>query len=68
MPAETSGEVKRDTSESTRMKSFYDFETLRDAQVFFNRKGVAAYDVKIGGAFGLATPTEDDDPVFMWEV
>ena len=64
MPDEPSGKAKR--GQGTRTKSFYDFETLRDAQVFFNRKDIAACDVKIGGAFGLSTPTEDDDPVFMW--
>jgi hypothetical protein len=51
----------------THTKSFYDFETLHDAQVFFNRKGIAAHTVRVGGAFGLDTPTEDDTPVFMWE-
>jgi hypothetical protein len=59
--------AKRGDGKSTKTKSCYDFETLRDAQVFFNRKDVAACDVKIGGAFGGGTPTEDDDPVFMWK-
>ena len=59
--------AKRGDGKSTKTKSCYDFETLRDAQVFFSRRDVAACDVKVGGAFGLGSPTEDDDPVFMWK-
>jgi hypothetical protein len=58
--------AKRDDGKSTKTKSCYDFETLRDAQVFFNRKDVAECDVKIVGAYGGDEPTEDDSPVFMW--
>ncbi len=47
--------------------SAYKFHTLQDAVDFFAKKGLAACDVEIGGAWGLSNPTEDDDPVFFWE-
>ena len=46
-------------------KSVYDFVTLEDALVYFERLGYAAEEVTIVGAFGGATPTEDDDPLFV---
>ena len=49
-------------------KSIYDFETLEDVIDYFNfglEKRVPLDEVKICGAFGGPTPTEDDDPVFI---
>ncbi len=46
-------------------KSVYDFTTLEDALVYFERLGYLAEEVKIAGAFGGSTPTEDDDPIFF---
>ena len=47
-------------------QSIYDFATLEDALVYYERLGFLAVQVKIGGAFGGAgTPTPDDDPVFI---
>ena len=67
MGEKAASKVKAKRGRGTKTKLFYDFETLRDAQVFFNRKDVAACDVKIGGVFGLTTPTENDIPIFIWE-
>lgn len=52
---------------ATKNKSVYDFKTLHEAWVFFNKKGIAACNIKIGGAFGRDEPTQDDDPVFFWD-
>jgi hypothetical protein len=58
--------AKRGDGTSTKTKSCYDFDTLHEAWGFFSRRGVAACDVKIVGAYGGDEPTEDDSPVFMW--
>jgi hypothetical protein len=46
---------------------FYMFDTLQEVIDFFAQIAQAR-DVKIGGAFGGSEPTEDDTPVFSWEV
>ncbi len=49
-------------------KSIYDFESLQDALNYFVYvESVPMDEVKIGGAFGGSTPTEDDDPVFIFK-
>jgi hypothetical protein len=48
-------------------KSIYDFATLEDALVYYERLGFLATEVRIGGTFGGPVPTEDDDPVFITE-
>lgn len=47
-------------------KSVYDFETLEDVIVFFCDEDIEPSEIEIGGAFGGPSPTEDDDPVFIW--
>ena len=59
--------TRRGIGKGTKTKSFYDFDTLHEACGFFNRSRIQMCDVKIGGSFGRDSPTEDDDPVFMWE-
>ena len=49
-------------------ESFYAFDTLQDVIDYFEAEDVPPVDVRIGGAFGGSTPTEDDDPAFLWEV
>ena len=48
-------------------RNFYSFDTLKEAVDYFDSMGLAMKDVLIGGAFGGVNPTEDDDPVFLWE-
>ncbi len=48
-------------------RSIYEFKTLEDALLYYERLGIWAEDVKIEGAWGGSTPTEDDDPVFITE-
>lgn len=54
-------------SKSRHQMPFYMFDTLQEVIDFFAQIAQAR-DVKIGGAFGGSEPTEDDTPVFSWEV
>jgi hypothetical protein len=49
-------------------ESFYAFATLQEVIDYFEAEGVSPDNVGIGGAFGGSTPTEDDDPAFLWEI
>ncbi len=48
--------------------SVYKFLSLQAAISFFEAKGVDLTAVYIEGGYGGNEPTEDDDPVFTWEV
>ncbi len=48
-------------------EDIYAFNTLQEVIDFFEVEGIPLDKVGIGGSFGGMTPTEDDDPVFIWE-
>jgi len=52
---------------SNMQEDFYAFNTLQEVIDFFEAEGIPFNEVHIGGSFGLHAPTEDDDPVFLWE-